>query len=125
MNHLLSDEWLAHSAGTEPAGYVHPLAVEAMAELGIDVSGGKSKHVDALRSVHFDAVITVCDDAAENCPLWMGSGRVEHISFPDPARATGSREEKLAIFRQVRDDIRERVLALLRAFENEPVTKRK
>jgi len=123
VNHFLGDYWLAHSAGTEPAGYVHPLAVEAMAELGIDVSDGESKQVDAFRGVHFDAVITVCDDAAENCPLWLGSGRVKHISFPDPARATGSREEKMALFRRVRDDIREHVFAYLRAFEDGPVAK--
>ncbi|MDX1687819.1 MAG: arsenate reductase ArsC [Candidatus Promineifilaceae bacterium] len=122
VNHFLGDRWHAHSAGTEPAGYVHPLAVETMAELGIDISDGESKHADAFRSVHFDAVITVCDDAAEKCPLWLGTGRVQHISFPDPAKATGSREEKMALFRQVRDDIREHVVAALRTFEDDPMT---
>lgn len=120
-NHFLGDRWLAHSAGTAPAGYVHPLAIAAMAEVGVDIAEGESKHVDAFRSVHFDAVITVCDDAAEKCPIWLESGRVIHISFPDPARAAGSHEEKMAVFRKVRDDIRERVLATLQAFENGPV----
>lgn len=121
VNHFLGERWLAHSAGTKPAGYVHRMAVEVMAEAGVDISDGESKHVDAFRSVHFDAVITVCDDAAEKCPVWLGSGKVKHISFPDPARATGTREEKMAIFRQVRDDIRRHVLDYLRAYEDGPV----
>ena len=104
---------MAHSAGTEPSGYVHPLAIEVMDEVGIDISEGESKAVDAFRDVPFDAVITVCDDAAENCPVWPGSGKVTHIGFPDPADATGSKEEKLVTFRQVRDNIRERVVRYL------------
>lgn len=115
INHDLSGQWLAYSAGTEPSGYVHPLAIKAMAEIGIDISAGRSKMVDAFRDVPFDVVITVCDDAAENCPLWLGSGRVTHIGFPDPAAASGSREERLVIFREVRDNIRERVVGYLAA----------
>jgi arsenate reductase len=113
VNHLMGQRWEAHSAGTEPAGYVHPLAVEAMSELDIDISAGRSKSVDELRDVAFDAVVTVCDDAAENCPLWLGHGRVKHIGFPDPATATGSHAERMAVFRQVRDAIREQVTAFL------------
>lgn len=105
----LSKKWKAYSAGTEPAGYVHPMAIEAMAELGIDISKNKSKAVDKFRKKKFDLVITVCDDAAENCPVWLGDGEVVHISFPDPAKATGTDEEKMAVFRSVRDDIRRRV----------------
>jgi arsenate reductase len=112
VNYLL-EEWDAFSAGTRPAGYVHPLAVEAMAELGLDISGYRSKPVDEFQNAQLDLVITVCDDAAESCPVWWGPGRVKHISFLDPARATGSRDEKLAVFRQVRDDIRQQVLAYL------------
>ena len=78
----LSKKWKAYSAGTRPSGYVHPMAIEAMAELGIDISKGKSKSVDELRKKKFDLVITVCDAAAEDCPVWLGEGRVEHISFP-------------------------------------------
>lgn len=109
---------MAHSAGTEPSGYVHPLAIEAMAEIGVDISEGESKSAEAFRNVAFDMVITVCDDAAENCPLWLGSGQVVHIGFPDPAAATGSKEEKLVTFRQVRDNIRERVVGYLSEFDD-------
>ena len=118
VNHFLGDQWLASSAGTEPAGYVHPLAVQVMSDLEIDISGHRSKSVDEFRGVAFARVITVCDDAAENCPLWLGSGRVTHISFPDPAKAVGTEAERLAVFRQVRDDIGERVLSYLSANSN-------
>ncbi len=110
VNHFLEDEWEAYSAGTEPAGYVHPLAVQVMSEQEINISDHYSKTVEEFREVEFDQVITVCDDAAENCPVWLGSGRVTHISFPDPAKATGSEAERLAVFRQVRDNIGQRVL---------------
>jgi arsenate reductase len=104
VNTHLSDEWHAVSAGTQPTGYVHPLAVAVLAELGID-HRGRSKHANEFRDVSFDLVITVCDDAAENCPVWLGQGRRIHVSFPDPAQATGTADERLALFRQVRDDI--------------------
>lgn len=113
VNHDLGDSWLAFSAGTAPAGYIHPLAIQVMAELGIDISKGHSKLADAFRHYSLDQVITVCDDAAENCPLWLGSGRVSHISFPDPAKATGNQEEQLRVFRQVRDDIRHQLIPFL------------
>ncbi len=115
-NHFLADSWEAVSAGTQPAGYVHPLAIAALAELGIDISGHTSKTADEFRQTPLDLVITVCDDAAENCPLWLGQGRVTHISFPDPAKATGTEEEKTAVFRQVRDNIRAQVLPYLEKF---------
>jgi len=112
-NDLLGDRWEAFSAGTEPSGYVHPLAIEAMAELGIDISDRRSKSVEEFREMAFDVVITVCDDAAENCPLWLGSGHVHHMGFPDPAEASGSEEERMAVFRQVRDGLRREVLGYL------------
>ncbi len=115
-NHFLGDTWEAVSAGTQPSGYVHPLAIAALAELGIDISGHTSKTADEFRQTPLDLVITVCDDAAENCPLWLGQGRVTHISFPDPAKATGTEAEKTAVFRQVRDDIRAQVLPYLETF---------
>ena len=115
-NHFLADSWEAVSAGTQPAGYVHPLAIAALAELGIDISGHASKTADEFRQTPLDLVITVCDDAAENCPLWLGQGRVTHIGFPDPAKATGTEEEKTAVFRQVCDDIRAQVLPYLETF---------
>lgn len=113
INHFLGDTWEAVSAGTQPSGYVHPLAIKAMAEVGIDISHHTSKTADQFRDAPLDVAITVCDDAAENCPVWLGQGRRVHISFPDPAAATGTEAEKMAVFRQVRDGIRERVLAYL------------
>jgi arsenate reductase len=113
VNHLLEDSWEAYSAGTQPSGYVHPLAVRAMAELGIDISTQRSKSADEFREVEFDVVITVCDNAAKNCPFWLGSGRVTHKGFPDPAAAIGSEEERLAVFRQVRDGLRQEIFAYL------------
>jgi arsenate reductase (thioredoxin) len=113
VNHFLASGWQAYSAGTRPSGYVHPLAIEAMAELGIDISAGQSKSTETFRQAKFDVVVTVCDNAAEDCPLWLGPGRVVHISFPDPAGATGSHKEKMVVFRQVRDDIRGQVLPYL------------
>jgi len=113
VNHFLGETWEAHSAGTDPARYVHPLAVQTMAELGIDISGQRSKPVDEFRDAEFDWVVTVCDDAAENCPVWLGKGRVAHIGFPDPARATGTQDERLDAFRRVRDEMRGQVIGFL------------
>ncbi len=113
-NHFLGEQWRAHSAGTEPAGYVHPLAIQALAELDIDISHHRSKTTDMFKEMPLDLVVTVCDDAAENCPIWLGEGRVLHMSFPDPAKAEGTDDEKLVVFRQVRDDIRNKLLPALR-----------
>ena len=116
-NHFLREKWVAHSAGTEPAGYVHPLAIAAMTELDIDISEQYSKSADVFRYAPIDLVVTVCDDAAENCPVWLGNGRVKHISFPDPAKATGTDEEKMTLFRDVRNGIKEKVLSYLDAVD--------
>jgi len=104
MNDRYSDTWQAYSAGTYPTGYVHPNAIEVLEEIGIH-HRGRSKSVDEMREIPFDLVITVCDSAAEECPLWLGPGKRLHHSFPDPAKATGTDEQILAAFRQVRDDI--------------------
>ncbi len=117
VNHFLGDRWEAYSAGTKPAGYVHPLAVRAMAELGVEIGGQRSKSVDEFRDASFDLVITVCDDADRNCPVWLGRGRRVHIGFPDPAVATGSEAQRLAVFREVRDGLRRRILSYLEQFE--------
>ena len=117
VNHDLGDQWEAYSAGTEPAGYVHPLAVEAMAELGIDISGQRSKPAEQFRDADLDLVVTVCDDAAENCPLWLGQGRRVHKGHRDPATAVGTHEERLAVFRQVRDEIRREMFDLLDGYQ--------
>ena len=97
VNHFIGDQWQAFSAGTQPAGYVHPLALQALAEIGIQ-HAGESKSVDRFRGENFDAVITVCDDAAENCPVWLGKGKRVHIGFPDPAKVEGSDAEKMSRF---------------------------
>jgi arsenate reductase len=113
VNHFLAGQWQAYSAGTAPVGYVHPMAIQVMAELGIDLSGHNSKSADEFSQTYLDLVITVCDDAAENCPVWLGQGRVAHISFPDPAKSTGSEVERLVVFRQVRDAIQREILAFV------------
>jgi len=113
VNHFLGDRWEAYSAGTFPTGYVHPQAIRVMAELGIDISGHRSKPVEEFRDVDFDLVITVCDEAAENCPIWLEKGRVVHIGFPDPASMPADEALQLEVFREVRDEIRDEVLGYL------------
>ena len=98
----------AFSAGTE-ATHVRPLAVRAMAELGIDISAQESKTLDRYVSQPFDAVITVCDQANEACPVFFGARKRLHWSFPDPSKAQGTDEQQLGVYRQVRDAIRERI----------------
>ena len=105
--------WRAFSAGVQPAGYVHPLAIRALSEIGID-HHGKSKSVDAFRGQDFDLVVTVCDEAEEQCPVWLGRGRKLHHSFPDPAKATGTEVQRLEAFRRVRDQLFETLPELLK-----------
>jgi arsenate reductase len=112
-NHDFAKHWVAYSAGTEPSGYVHPLAISVMAELGIDISGQISKPVIDYREMNLDLIVTVCDDAAENCPVWLGRGRTMHMGFDDPANSAGSELERLAVFRRVRDEIRTQLSAIL------------
>ena len=118
VNHFLAGQWQAFSAGTQPAGYVHPLALRALEEIGIQ-HHGESKAMERFRGQKFDLVITVCDDAAQNCPVWLGAGQRVHIGFPDPAEAEGTQEQKMAVFRQVREDIQLRILGYLRAYPME------
>ena len=108
LRHLAGDRFEAASAGTHPTG-VHPLAVEAMREVGIDLSGHRSKSAEEYAGQRFDYVVTVCDPAREACPLFPGAGAMLHWSFDDPAAATGTDRERLAVFRRVRDEIGERV----------------
>ncbi len=99
-------QWDIFSAGTAPAQQVHPLAVEVMQELGIDISGHYPKLVDKFINQSFDYVLTVCDSARESCPVFTGEVKHRlHKDFFDPAQATGTKEEKLKVFRQVRDEI--------------------
>ncbi len=117
INHLLGDQWTAYSAGTQPSGYVHPQAIAVLEELGIDISDQTSKSVAEFRHAKFDLVITVCDNAAKNCPTWLGDGEVKHIGFPDPAAVEGTPEEKRAAFRVIRDAIRRRVVTYVESWQ--------
>jgi arsenate reductase len=105
-------DWRAFSAGTRPAGYVHPLAVQVLSEIGIEHMG-MSKNVEIFRREDFELVVTVCDDANEECPVWLGSGKRVHKSFRDPARVEGTEEEKLSVFREVRDEMLKNIPELL------------
>ena len=109
VNARMGEVWQAVSAGTKPAGYVHPKALEALSEIGIQHEG-RSKHADEFQGESFDLVVTVCDSAAEECPVWLGKGKKVHHSFPDPALT-----DDLNDFRVVRDDIERVVLELLKA----------
>ena len=95
-----------HSAGSKPAGYVHPKAIAALAEIGIDISGHTSKHMNDFLDRNIHTVITVCGNADQVCPMYPGQVRRHHWGFVDPAHATGSDEEIMAQFRVVRDEIR-------------------
>lgn len=108
VNGRFSGEWQAFSAGTKPAGYVHPKALEALSEIGIQHTG-RSKLVDEFQGVDFELVVTVCDSAAEECPIWLGKGKKIHHSFPDPAKT-----DDLNDFRAVRDAILAALPDLLR-----------
>ena len=108
LRHLAGDRFEAHSAGTQ-ATFVRPLAVRAMAELGIGISGQESKALERYLEESFDYVVTVCDEANEACPVFPGAKRRLHWSLEDPSRATGSQEERLEVFRSVRDKILERI----------------
>lgn len=94
------------SAGSKPAGYVHPLAIEVMDEIGIDVRAHRSKHLSEFLNQPVETVITVCDAADQACPIFPGQVNRYHWGFDDPARARGTHEEQLMVFRRVRDEIR-------------------
>jgi arsenate reductase len=105
LRHDAGDKFDVESAGTKP-GTVRPEAIAAMKELGIDISGHRSKHVDEFDGQKFDYVITVCDNAKEACPTFFGAIKQLHQSFDDPAALDGSEEERLALFRRVRSELR-------------------
>jgi arsenate reductase len=94
------------SAGSKPAGYVHPLAIKALAEIGIDISHHHSKHLNDFLSQNVETVITVCGNADQVCPMFPGQVNRYHWGFDDPAHATGTEDEQMAVFRRVRDEIR-------------------
>lgn len=112
VNYRLSEMWEAVSAGTKPAGYIHPKALAALAEIGIQHTG-RSKLVDEYQGVNFDLVVTVCDSAAEECPIWLGNGKRVHHSFPDPAKTDDMND-----FRKVRDGMEREIIYLLVNYAN-------
>ncbi|MDO9545223.1 MAG: arsenate reductase ArsC [Pelolinea sp.] len=113
INTRLGSEWKAYSAGTQPADRVHPYTIEVLKEIGIDHQG-HTKTVDGFFGHDFDLVITVCDSAAEKCPLWLGKGKRMHMGFTDPTKARGDEATIMKAFRQVRDDIAEKIPTLLK-----------
>ena len=112
VNHDLAGQVQARSAGVRPSR-VNPRAIQVMAELGIDIRHHRSKSVDELAGEPFDLVITVCDQAQAQCPIFPGKVEVLHVGFPDPAQATGSEAEIMAAFRQGRDAMRQQLMPLL------------
>ena len=112
MNSRLGEEWEAFSAGSHPAGFVHPQALRTLAEIGIQ-HHGRSKAMDEYQGQAFDLVVTVCDETAETCPIWPGKGEKVHMGFPDPAEASGSEEEVMNTFRSVCADMNRKIPNLL------------
>lgn len=112
VNHYLAGKVKAWSAGVAPTR-VNPRAVQVMAELGLDISRQRAKSIADLGDQQFDLVITLCDSAQQQCPIFPGATQVIHLGFPDPARATGSDAEIMAAFRRVRDDMREQLIRFL------------
>ena len=105
LRHDAGDRFEIESAGTRP-GHVRPEAIAVMKEIGIDLSSHRSKHVDEFAGQAFDYVLTVCDNAKESCPIFPGQGNRIHRTFEDPAALAGSEQDRLALFRRVRDEIR-------------------
>jgi arsenate reductase (thioredoxin) len=106
LRQALGDRYNVASAGSKPAGYVHPLGIKAMAEIGIDISAHTSKHMDEFLTQNVETVITVCGNADQACPMFPGQLNRHHWGFDDPAHATGSEEEIMNVFRRVRDEIK-------------------
>jgi arsenate reductase len=106
LRHIAGDLFDVHSAGSHPAGQVHPKAIFVMKEIGIDISGHASKHMNEFLDRKIDTVITVCGKADQACPMFPGQVNRYHWGFDDPAHATGTEEEIVAVFRRVRDQIR-------------------
>jgi arsenate reductase (thioredoxin) len=111
VNNNMGDMWTAFNAGTKPSGYVHPKAITVLAEIGIP-HVGRSKSVDEFRGVDFDLVVTLCDPANDECPIWLGRGKRLHHGFPDPAITDDINE-----FRKVRDDIDQEIIKLLKKYD--------
>jgi arsenate reductase len=121
----LGDRWEVASAGSKPAGYVHPLAIKAMSEIGIDISAHTSKHLGEFLNRDVETVITVCGNADQACPLFPGQVNRHHFPFDDPAHATGTESEQLAVFRRVRDEIKAVFTAYAEGRKDEAKERRK
>lgn len=106
LRRVLGDDFVVASAGSKPAGYVHPLAIKAMAEIGIDISAHRSKHMEEFLGADVETVVTVCGNADQACPMFPGQVNRHHWGFDDPAHAEGGEEEQMEVFRRVRDEIR-------------------
>ena len=109
LRHLAGDQVISLSAGSNPTGHVHPMAVQVMEEVGVDLSGHRSKSIHEFLKSAPDLVVSVCDNAARDCPTFPGKTDLMHWPFDDPADVEGSDEERLVVFRRVRDEIRERI----------------
>ena len=118
LNHMSHGEWKVQSAGIFPS-YVHPLAIRAMEDIGIDISQQTSKSMDQFINEKFDYVITLCDYAAQVCPNFPGQGKRLHWPFEDPAAAIGTLEERLAVFRRVRDGIKTKMEEFIKSESSE------
>lgn len=116
VNARMGDRWQAFSAGVEPENRVNPYAIEALAEIGIEHEG-ETKSADRFKGQDFDLVVTLCDDAEENCPVWLGKGGKEHLSFPDPALVRGNPEKVQQVYRDVLNGISTKVPLLLQKSE--------
>jgi arsenate reductase len=106
LQSFAGDDLIVRSAGSQPAGYVHPLAIRAMAEVGIDISDHRSKHLDGFLDQKVHSVISVCGNADQACPMFPGRAKRHHFPFDDPAKAEGDEEAQMIVFRRVRDEIR-------------------
>lgn len=116
VNHDRSGEWQAFSAGTLPTGFINPAALQVLREIGIE-HHGRSKSIQEYYGQTFDHVVTVCGDAESNCPVWLGHGKKVHIGFRDPAKFSGTDEQVLHEFREVRDQIRKEIIDYLISVE--------
>jgi arsenate reductase len=105
LRQALGDGYRVESAGSKPAGFVHPLAIRAMREIDLDISGHRSKHLEEFLQSDVETVITVCGNADQACPMFPGQVNRHHFPFDDPAHAEGTEEEQLEVFRRVRDEI--------------------
>jgi arsenate reductase len=117
LRHLGGGAYEAHSAGTDPKG-INPLTIRALSEAGVELSGARSKHVSEFEDTAFEWVITLCDDAAERCPVFPGGARRLHWGFPDPAAVSGTEDEQLAVFRRTVQQMSERVSAFIASNEH-------